>query len=310
MIESIVRAAAAHGDVAAIVPVYRVTDLRRDVESLKHDNALNDYQRYIVESIYQLEIPDVGFSVRSLIIVAAPSRRARVTFSWQGQDISAMIPPGYLDYTTTPVRIAQYLNDALEPPGYRVQYAPRLPQKLLAVRSGLGRYGRNNICYVEGLGSLLNLFTYYSDVPCEDGAWHALRHLDSCDACEACVRACPTGAILPDRFLIDNTRCLTCLNEAGAEQSEFPAWVPPSVHHTAYGCARCIDACPVNRPYSGVTSVEVSFDEQETGLLLQGLTLEQLPDALQAKVVALDMTHYLGALPRNLKALGIFDRSS
>ena len=42
-------------------------------------------------------------------------------------------------------------NAFLNPRGYHVQYAPRLLRKLFAVRSGPRVYGRNNICYVEGI---------------------------------------------------------------------------------------------------------------------------------------------------------------
>jgi epoxyqueuosine reductase len=36
-----------------------------------------------------------------------------------------------------------------------------LPLKSLAVRSGLAAYGRNNVCYVPGMGSFLELVGLY-----------------------------------------------------------------------------------------------------------------------------------------------------
>jgi epoxyqueuosine reductase QueG len=111
-----------------------------------------------------------------------------------------------------------------------------------------------------------------------------VRAMDACCGCEACLDACPTGAILRDRFLIDNTRCLTFLNEVGKEYDGFPKWVPPSVHHVAYGCSRCLEACPANRAYIGRAGIQVTFTEEETDLLLQGLAPEELPSELHAKV--------------------------
>ena len=35
--------------------------------------------------------------------------------------------------------------------------------KLAAVRSGLAQYGRNNICYVEGMGSFFSFHAYLTD---------------------------------------------------------------------------------------------------------------------------------------------------
>ena len=220
-----------------------------------------------------------------------------------------MIPPGYVGNTTSPIRIEGYLNEALAPEGHQARRAPRLPKKLLAVRSGLGVFGRNNLCYVEGMGSLLNLVSLYSDVPCAEGSWHEIRQMDTCLDCEACLNNCPTGAITRERFLIDNKRCLTFFNEVGPE-FEFPEWIPPSVHHVAYGCSRCLAVCPENGARIGIVGEQVTFTEEETGLLLRGLSFERLPEELQRKVSALDMSGYLGALPRNLRALGMTSLSS
>ena len=38
-----------------------------------------------------------------------------------------------------------------------------LPMKLLAVRSGLAKYGKNNICYINGIGSFTRLEAFYTD---------------------------------------------------------------------------------------------------------------------------------------------------
>jgi epoxyqueuosine reductase len=160
MHERILHAVAAHGDVAVVVPVGRLADLRRDVEALKRDNVLNDFQRHIVDSMYTLEIPDIGFPVRSIIIVATPSVAATITLTRRGRSIPVSIPPGYVGNVSAPIAIERYLNEALAPMGYRVRHAPRIPKELLTVRSGLGVYGRNNLCYAEGMGSLPNLVTF------------------------------------------------------------------------------------------------------------------------------------------------------
>ena len=305
MIAHIEQETRAHGDRAVVVPAQRLQELRRDIDRLKHDNVLNDFQRHIVDGIYALDTPDVGLEVRSIVVVATPSVAATITLTRRGRSIPVSIPPGYVGNVSAPIAIERYLNEALSPMGHRVRHAPRIPKKLLAVRSGLGVYGRNNLCYVEGMGSLLNLVAFYSDAPCPEGVWRPVRAMDACRGCEACLSACPTGAIMRDRFLIDNTRCLTYLNEVGKEYDGFPEWAPPSAHHTAYGCSRCLEVCPENRAYIGRPGVQVAFTEEETDLLLQGLPLEDLSAGLQAKVNALDMAGYLGALPRNLRALGV-----
>jgi epoxyqueuosine reductase len=213
-----------------------------------------------------------------------------------------MLPASYINEASGPPRIERYLNAFLNPKGYRVQYAPRLPRKLLAVRSGLGLYGRNNICYVDGMGSSLFLATYVSDVPCTGENWREVRQMDRCKTCRACLSNCPTKAITPDQFLIDNERCLTYCNEADAAR-DFPEWLDPSVHHTIYGCLRCQEVCPVNGEYAHTVVEPAAFTEEETACLVEGRPPELFPEGLWEKVEALDMVNYLGALPRNLRIL-------
>ncbi len=297
-----------HGDKSAVVPVSRLQDIRQDIEDLKGSGFLNDFQKYIVDDLYDLDEPDADFEIRSILVVASPSPfLARIAFHWQGKRIPLMLPASYLDEVSGPPRIERYLNESLNPRGYHVQYAPRLPKKLFAVRSGLGLYGRNNICYVEGMGSSLFLATYFSDMPCTEESWRDICCMDLCESCQACLKNCPTGAITADRFLINNERCLTYCNEAGAER-DFPEWIDPSSHHTIYGCLRCQMVCPMNGDYVHTLVEPAEFTEEETAFLVQGKSPELFPEELLQKVKALDMFNYLGALPRNLRVL--FDREA
>ncbi len=292
-----------NGDRAAVVPVGRLQDLRRDVEVMQVREDLNNFQKYILGGIYSLDLPETGFKIRSMVIFASPSPASvPLLFAWKGKRVPLAVPASYLGKNRTPVRIQAYLETLLRPRGLHAMYAPRLPHKLLAVRSGLGAYGRNNICYVEGMGSFLNLNPFFTDIPCEEDGWRDIRQMDLCQTCQACLQHCPTGAILPDRFLIDNERCLTYFNEAGNEW-DFPQWIDPSSHHTLYGCMRCQAACPANRPYLENAAEPLEFLEEETAALLEMRPFEQLTTGLKEKIDRLDAAEYLGALPRNLRAV-------
>jgi epoxyqueuosine reductase len=194
----------------------------------------------------------------------------------------------------------EYLLRLLEPEGYHLEGAPWLPLKRLAVQSGLALYGRNNITYVEGMGSFFGLAAYYSDLACPAGEWHDVRQMDACAGCAICVDNCPTGAILPERFLIDNERCLSYLNEV---PGEFPAWLSPSAHHCLYDCLRCQEICPQNAGYVDHVIGPIEFDERETDLLLASAPLAELPDDLKERVVLLGLDEWWGAIPRNLRVL-------
>jgi epoxyqueuosine reductase len=303
MLETLKAEVARHGDRAAFLNIDRLQDLQQDVQALRGRENLNNFQRFITADLYSFALPEVDYPIRSILVVAAPdSATIDLRFYQDGKTVLTSIPTTYTHKDSTPLRVGGYLKEFLNPQGYHVVHAPKMPHKLTAVRSGLGRYGRNNICYVEGMGSFINLNVYFTDIPCPEDGWQEIRSLDLCHTCKLCQKSCPTGAILPERFLIDNERCLTYFNEAG-EQYEFPDWIEPSVHHTIYGCLRCQMACPANRAFANTRSAEVDFSEAETAMLMHREPFESFPQELQEKVQALEMVEYLGAVPRNLRAL-------
>jgi epoxyqueuosine reductase len=126
--------------------------------------------------------------------------------------------------------------------------------------------------------------------------------MSRCKDCELCRRACPTGAIASDRFLLHAERCLTYHNEKEASIL-FPEWIKPEWHNCIVGCIRCQAACPENRPFLNVFGETAEFTEEETRLLLRAVPTEQLPIATVAKMKLLSLTDYYNELPRNLAAL-------
>lgn len=291
-----------HGDQARIIPIERLKDLKSDIETLKCAETLNGFQHFITEKIYQFEPPDTDFEIRSVMIMASPvPAYAKVIFEWQGQRIPVIgLARSYMGKKDAPTTTKQYMRKMLKPLGYQIQSAPRLPLKRLAVRSGLASYGRNNICYVDGMGSFLTLVAYFSDLPCSEDVWHDVGSMERCNNCTICLKSCPTGAILENRFLIDNERCLSYFNE---RPDDFPEWLPKSAHHCLYDCLKCQISCPMNRDYVGNVIGPIEFDEAETEMLLAGKTMREFPPGLREKVKFLDMDSWLPAIPRNMRVL-------
>ena len=123
---------------------------------------------------------------------------------------------------------------------------------------------------------------------------------ERCTHCWACVKNCPTGAIRKDRFIIDNERCLSNLNES---PGEFPAWLPKSVHHCLYDCLKCQIICPMDRAYLDHVIGPVQFSEEETELLLSGGPLDAFSPELKQKSKLLGLDPWIENMPRNLKVL-------
>jgi epoxyqueuosine reductase len=274
------------------------------VAQLKHEIEVRLSQKEIDAAFYEKRLSHFRFDVtkslpraRSIIIAAAPQPQRKVTFHFNGQAYSVIIPPTY--YADTDNQIEEMLKDTLGSNGYQL-YPAALPEKLLAVCSGMAKYGKNNITYVEGLGSFVSPRAFLSDMPAGSSDWLEPRAMEECDNCKACLKACPTGAIVADRFLVHAERCLTFFNE---ESEEFPEWIDPAWHNSLVGCMRCQLVCPVNKQFVKWVEDGEDFDETETQLILNGVPLDRIPAETVRKLNRCYMMEYLDLLPRNFRAL-------
>jgi epoxyqueuosine reductase len=281
----------------AVLPIEHVAQLKHEIEGRLSRKEIDAglYDKYL--TYFKFDVAASLPTMRSIIITAAPQPQRKVTFHLNGQPYSAIIPPTY--YADTDDQISDILENILNASGYQLHRAA-LPLKLLATRSGMTKYGKNNIAYIEGLGSFIRLRAFLSDIPAHSSDWLEPQAMKECDSCKACLKACPTRAIVPDRFLIHADRCLTFFNE-GSE--EFPKWIDPSWHNSLVGCMRCQLACPVNKPFVNWVEDGEDFDEAETQLILKGVAPDRLPTATVQKLNRCYMMEYLNLLPRNLRVL-------
>jgi epoxyqueuosine reductase len=280
-----------------VVSAAHLHDLRARIEEIHTRGLLNE--EFFRERLthFSFEPPDIVQHAGSLVVVAIPQPQVRALFTWQGKPKQVIIPPTYDSHMDKSVE--DLLSNALSPQGYHIARAI-LPVKSLAVLSGLGEYGKNNICYVPGLGSFHRLVAFYSDITCLHDSWREPQVMKRCENCQACLRACPTGAIASDRFLIRAERCITFHNE---RVSEFPSWIDPSWHNCLEGCMYCQRVCPENAAFRDWIEDTHAFSEEETNLILKSTPPDHLPHETASKLAQLSMledTHILG---RNLKVL-------
>ncbi len=308
MIQTIKNRVKEAGSRVRVVSVSRLAELREDLDRFEAAEELNGFQRYILHHIYQLDLPE-GFEARSVLVAATPAPPyARVEFEY-GDRKHRMLGMCRSDADGTGEELSTLLHRLLEeilvPAGYHVADAHRLPLKRLAVRSGLSVYGRNNITYSEGMGSYYTLFAFLTDLPTDpDGDdWTEVRTAEACDGCGVCIASCPTGAIRPERFLIDNERCLTYFNEI---PGDIPEWVPRDAFHCLYDCLDCQLGCPMNAPYKDHVAGPFRFDEAETARILDGLHPRDAKPGLARRMRILMMDEFHNVVPRNLRMM--FDR--
>ena len=280
-----------------IVPIEHVKELETEI--------MTRYQKGLLDpDLYDAYLASFDFAckkklkdARSLIIVSVPQPQIKVTFFRDDKSCPVFIPPTY--YFAIDNEVTDRLKAILEPQGYQLQKV-RLPDKLLAVRSGLAQYGKNNITYVKGMGSFQRPVVFISDYPCEEDSWGKATVLEHCENCSACLKACPTNAIVSDRFQLYAERCLTFHNE---RSEAFPQWLSPSWHNCLVGCMICQKVCPANKDVVKWIEAGAAFDNEETDLFLNGVSEQRLSRETVAKLKKLDMIRYYDVLERNLKAL-------
>jgi epoxyqueuosine reductase len=297
-IEELVSTLGASGYKARIVSVSHLNQLKKEIEHLRNHALLDNH--FYKDRLFWLDfkIPRNLPEAKSLIVVAVPRPQTRASFVWNGQLHQLIIPPTYTAYNNVEKQVEVNLAQTLKKKGYKTT-GTTLPLKLLAAHSGLAKYGRNNISYSSKLGSFFQLVAFHSNMPCEVDSWQQVSMMKSCEKCELCRRACPTNAISTDRFLLRAERCIVYHNEKKGDVS-FPEWMDVSWHNCIVGCMHCQRVCPENRELIKWIEEEEEFSEEETNLLLQGVTQERLPASTLGKLKRLSLTDYFSCLPRNL----------
>lgn len=123
-------------------------------------------------------------------------------------------------------------------------------ERELAVRAGLGFFGKNGLFISPKYGSFVLLGVVFSDRPplenfkFETLAWND-RTLSHCGQCTACLDACPTDAFAAP-FRLNPQQCLSYWTiESKAE--EIPQEIREHQSPWVFGCDVCQDVCPWNR---------------------------------------------------------------
>lgn len=123
-----------------------------------------------------------------------------------------------------------------------VDSAP-LMERDFAQLAGLGWFGKNTMLINSKrgswffLGALLTSVDFEPDTPSVGG----------CGTCQACIDACPTGAIVhqDDRWQVDARRCISYLTIE--HKGEIESELAKGIGDRTFGCDICQEVCPFNQ---------------------------------------------------------------
>lgn len=158
--------------------------------------------------------------------------QATVSLYARGRDYHRVLRPRL-------ARLGDWLQARIGPLGHRAftDSAP-VAEVELAQRSGLGWRGKHTLLLNRDAGSMFFLGELFVDLPLPVTD----PITDHCGLCEACVQACPTGAIVSP-YRLDARRCISYLtieHRGESLEHDTDGWV--------YGCDVCQEVCPFNEP--------------------------------------------------------------
>jgi epoxyqueuosine reductase len=187
--------------------------------------------------------------------------------------------------------IANYLNRK----GYSAVKRERegkIALKPLAVKAGIGMYGKNSLVYAKGFGSWIYLECVITDAPLE--AEDRTYRLSDCGDCTACMEACPTNAI-KEPYKVIPSLCIAQWLDGGPISRQFRE----EVGNRLTGCEICQEVCPKNQGLTQRRHYPVGIEEKSDSPELIPLLLgdkNYYKKALPESVLEMDIS----ALQRNV----------
>lgn len=138
--------------------------------------------------------------------------------------------------------LVQFLTDEIGEINARVftDSAPVL-ERAWAKKSGLGWVGKNSMLINSKQGSFFFLAEIILDVEFD----YDTPIKDYCGTCNACIEACPTEAILPNK-VVDGSKCISYFT-IELKDEILPNEVKGKFNDWMFGCDICQDVCPWNR---------------------------------------------------------------
>jgi epoxyqueuosine reductase len=281
----------------AILSVSQLGELEKHIQHFYKQGAFDEsfYQERLTHFTFDASLVLPG--ARSIIITTIRQPIVHVTFLNQGRSYPILVPPTYNN--STDHIAAGLLKGLFKAGGFHVLKVD-LPEKLLLVFSGIAKYGKNNIAYVDGMGSFHRPVAFLTDAGLEEDKWVPLETHDRCKTCKACIQSCPSGAISRDRFLLNAEKCITYHNE---RNHSFPHWIKSKWHNCLIGCMICQSQCPLNKDYKHDIVNAFTFSEPETLEILRNTPKEGLSQSTSNKLSEIGLLDDCLLLGRNLKVL-------
>ena len=228
------------------------------------DSTLNDVRSVLVVAHeYYVEDPPGVPEDASLAVIARYAR---------GDDYHEVVKDKLIS-------LARWLDAKIDSKLHARAYVDTGPilERDLAQRAGLGWFGKNTMLINPQRGSYFFLGLLLLDIELPSDEPFAE---DRCGTCQACLDACPTGALLgrdgSGAPIIDARRCISYLTIE--LRGPIPAELRPHMGNRVYGCDICQEVCPFTTKFS-VPATDPAYSPRSE---LDGPPLVELAERLLA----------------------------
>ncbi|WP_119343883.1 tRNA epoxyqueuosine(34) reductase QueG [Facilibium subflavum] len=167
--------------------------------------------------------------------LTTPSQIAKISYYAQGRDYHKLIRKKL-------TKLDDFIKSMFPQHNCRVfsDSAPVM-EKPLAEKAGLGWIGKNSNLMDAKEGSFFFLGSLYSNI--DFSRFSAPKQTEMCGSCKACIKACPTNAIVNNK-VVDARRCISYLTIEN--KNEIPLEFRDQIGNRIYGCDDCQLVCPIN----------------------------------------------------------------
>lgn len=138
-----------------------------------------------------------------------------------------------------------------------------LVDRAVAMRAGIGWYGKNCAVITPEFGSWVFLGEMITDIPFPPDT----PVLDDCGDCSLCIDACPTEALVGPGEL-DATRCVSFITQTKGFIDDA---MKRKIGNRLYGCDTCQVVCPKNKGLNWTHHAELQPDPEQVKPLLSPL---------------------------------------
>ncbi|MCL2873454.1 MAG: tRNA epoxyqueuosine(34) reductase QueG [Defluviitaleaceae bacterium] len=128
-----------------------------------------------------------------------------------------------------------------------------LVEKELAVKAGLGFYGKNSLVISEQFGSMFFIGSLITDIAVDtDELFKPVPK--SCESCNQCIEACPSAAL--DGNVLNHMKCISYLTQKKGFLSNEESKL---IGNHLYGCDICQFVCPHNegKPFEIIKDINL-----------------------------------------------------